>query len=179
MARLATCKESALSSATLDALESTRINGKLADVYLQFANSEPAIRSYLQMEAALREGSLSDYDLECIKLLVSELTQCHFCLSMHTMKARQAGVDKDSQLTIRRGDKLEDKRLNAMMSIVRHLYTQPGTLDGGLLEDARCNGISDTELLDITMAMSTIFFTNITNHINDTEVKMPVAPSIE
>ena len=179
MARLTTCKESALSAATLDALEPTRINGKLADVYLQFANSEPAIRSYLQMEAALREGSLSDFDLECIKLLVSEFTQCHYCLSMHTMKARKAGVDKDTQLAIRRGDTLEDKRLNAMMNIVRHLYIQPGTLETGLLEDARSNGISDTELLDITMAMSTIFFTNITNHINDTEVKLPAAPSIQ
>ncbi|MEE9333844.1 MAG: carboxymuconolactone decarboxylase family protein [Granulosicoccaceae bacterium] len=178
MARLATCKESALSTATVDALEHTRISGKLADVYLQFANSEPAIRGYLQMEAALREGSLSEYDLECIKLLVSEFTQCHFCLSMHTMKARKAGVDKDTQLAIRRGDTLDDKRLNAMMGIVRHLYTKPGTLEAALLDDARNNGISDTELLDITMAMSTIFFTNITNHINDTEVKLPAAPSI-
>ncbi len=178
MARLHTCKESALSAATLDALEATRINGKLADVYLQFANSEPAIRSYLQMETALREGSLSDHDLECIKLLVSEITQCHFCLSMHTMKARKAGVDTETQLAIRRGDTLEDPRLNAMMSIVRHLYTQPGTLDSGLLEDARSKGITDTELLDITMAMSTIFFTNITNHLNDTEVTLPEAPPI-
>ncbi len=178
MARLSTCKESALSRATLDALEHTRINGQLADVYLQFANSEPAIRSYLQMEAALREGSLSDYDLECIKLLVSEFTQCHFCLSMHTMKARKAGVDKETQLAIRRGDSLKDKRLNAMMNIVQHLYQQPGTLDSALLEDARNSGITDTELLDITMAMSTIFFTNITNHINDTEVTLPAAPSI-
>jgi len=159
MARLHTCKESALSSITLDALEHTRINGQLADVYLQFANSEPAIRAYLQMEAALREGALSDYDLECIKLLVSEFTQCHFCLSMHTMKARKAGVDKETQLSIRRGDTLEDKRLNAMMNIVRHLYTQPSTLESALLEDARSNG-------------------NITNHINDTEVKLPAAPSI-
>jgi len=178
MARLSTCKESALSKATLDALEHTRINGKLADVYLQFANSEPAIRSYLQMEASLREGSLSDYDLECIKLLVSEFTQCEFCLAMHTMKARKAGVDKDTQLAIRRGDSVDDKRINAIISIVRHLYKQPGTLDAALLEDARSHGITDTELLDITMAMSTIFFTNITNHINDTAVTLPAAPSI-
>lgn len=178
MARLSTCKESALSSATLDALEPTRINGKLADVYLQFANSEPAIRSYLQMEASLREGSLSDYDLECIKLLLSELTQCHYCLAVHTMKARKAGVDKEIQLAVRRGEPLEDKRLNAMMSIVRHLFMEPGTLGTALLDDARSQGITDTELLDITMAMSTIFFTNITNHINDTDVTLPEPPSI-
>lgn len=179
MARLRTCKESDLSTMTLDALEHTRISGELADVYLQFANSEPAIRGYLQMEAALREGALSNHDLECIKLLVSELTQCHYCLAMHTMKARKAGVDKAMQIAIRRGDALDDKRLNVMMSIVRQLYTQPGTLDAALLDEARSNGITDTELLDITMAMSTIFFTNMTNHINDTEVKLPAAPSIK
>ncbi len=178
MARLTTCKESALSASTLEALEHTRINGELAPVYLQFANSEPAVRSYLGMEAALRAGSLSDYELEAIKLLVSELTQCHFCLAMHTMKARKAGLDKQSQLAIRRGDELEDGRLNIMMKLVRALFTQTGKLDQALLDEARSSGVTDTQLVDLTMAMSTIFFTNITNHINDTEATLPVPPSV-
>jgi len=76
--RLSTCKESALSEATLAALAPVRQNGALAEVYLQFANSEPAIRAYLGMEAALQNGSLDDQELECIKLLVSELTQCEW-----------------------------------------------------------------------------------------------------
>jgi AhpD family alkylhydroperoxidase len=178
MARLTTCEESTLSVSTLEALEPTRMNGKLAPVYLQFANSEPALRSYLNMEAALRAGSLSDYELEAIKLLVSELTQCHYCLAMHTMKAGKAGMSKETQLAIRRGDELDDKRINIMMKLVRNLFGKPGTLDQVLLNEARSCGVSDAQLLDLTMAMSTIFFTNITNHINDTEVTLPIPPSV-
>lgn len=178
MARLTTCKESALSASTLEALEPTRINGELAPVYLQFANSEAALRSYLGMEAALRAGSLTDYELEAIKLLVSELTQCHFCLAIHTMKARKAGLDTESQLAIRGGDELDDSRLNIMMRLVRQLLAIPGKLDQTLLDEARRCGVTDEQLVDLTMAMSTIFFTNITNHINDTEATLPVPPSV-
>ncbi len=178
MARLSTCKESALSAMTLEALEPTRLNGKLADIYLQFANSEPALRSYLQMEVALREGSLSDYDLEAVKLLISELTQCRYCLSIHTMKARKAGIDPETQLQIRRGDDLADARLNALLRIARTLYSQPGELDQALLDDARQHGVTDEQLLDLTMAMSTIFFTNISNHINSSEATLPVPEPI-
>ena len=52
------------------------MNGKLADVYLQFANSEPALRAYLQMEHALKQGSLNTREIEAIKLWVSQQTGC-------------------------------------------------------------------------------------------------------
>jgi len=76
MHRLKTRTESDLAQPTLDNLEPVRIGGKISDVYLQFANSEGALRTYLQMEATLREGSLSDVELESIKLLVSEKNRC-------------------------------------------------------------------------------------------------------
>ena len=83
MARLITCDESSLSKETLEILEPTRINGKLADVYLQFANSEPALAAYMSMEQKLREGSLPDHELEAIKLLVSQLTECDYLSLIH------------------------------------------------------------------------------------------------
>jgi len=178
VSRLSTRSESALQAETLDALEPVRQNGRLSDVYLQFANSEPALRAYLTMESSLRAGSLSTADIESIKLLMSELTQCHYCLAIHSMKARHAGIDLPSQRAIRRGETLGVPRLDAMLAIVRALFRTPGVLDNQLLVAAREAGLSDEELVDITLVMSTIFFTNITNHVNDTEVTLPPAPSI-
>lgn len=178
MTRLSTCKESALSAASLSALEPVRLKGRIADVYLQFANSEAALQAYLGMEKALQAGSLEARDLETIKLLVSELTQCEYCLSIHSFKSGQAGIAEPQQLLIRQARPTGDARIDVIVRLVLALIKQPGTLEQALLDEARSTGLSDENLVDICMCMSTIFFTNITNHINNSKSPMPPAPKI-
>ena len=179
MARLNTRDEATLSVEALAALEPTRMNGKIADVYLQFANSEPATMAYLQMEASLKKSSLSELEIESIKLLVSEINQCEYCLAMHTMKSRKAGIATDMQMAIRSHGKTSNARVDALLDIVRAFFKQPGPLSDELLTNARGSGLSDQELVETAMAVSTIFFTNITNHINNTEITVPVAPPVK
>ena len=179
MSRLPIRDESTLSEACLAVLEPTRINGKIADVYLQFANSEASTIAYMAMEKSLQSASLSALEIESIKLFVSELTQCDFCLSMHTMKSRKVGIDKPMQIAIRRGEPTSNARVDALLAMVAAFFKQPGALSDQLINDAREAGLSDQELVETTMAVSTIFFTNIANHINKTETSLPPAPSIE
>ncbi len=178
MARLSTCKESALSAETLAALEPVRLNGRLSEVYLQFANSEVALRAYLVMEQALQAGTLDAAEQECIKLLVSELTQCEHCLSIHSFKSKKAGISEAEQLLIRQGASTGNPQLDVLVTLVLALFRQPGALDQGVLDDARAAGMSDEKLVDICMCMSTIFFTNITNHINHSTSPLPPAPEL-
>ena len=167
-----------LQPSTLEALESVRISGKLADVYLQFANSEPALRAYLHMESSLQEGSLSAKELEAVKLWVSELSGCDFCLSVHSFKAKQAGIDEHQQIAIRSGGSSGNARIDALMNMAQIIYRQRGSIEQTALDQARAAGLSDENLVDLSMAISTILFTNMTNHINDTRTSLPPAPSL-
>jgi len=178
MARLKTLDEATLSPETLSALDSVRMNGKLAPVYLQYANSEPALRAYLHMEAALQQGQLDERTLEAVKLAVSQRTGCDFCLSVHTMKGKRAGLDETAQLAIRRGEPTGDAYLDVVQEIVRVFFTRRGALSPELMAKAKAVGLDDGSLLDICMAVSTIVFTNISNHVNDTDLSLPPAPSI-
>ena len=188
MSRLAIRNDSQLQSSTLQALEKVKVGGKLPDVYLQFANSEPALCAYLHMEASVREGSLSTMEAEAVKLWVSEQTGCGFCLSVHSFKALQAGLSKQQQLDIRRHGLIAEgsmadcqaacHRINTLLGIARTIYSHRGNIAQAELDDARKAGLSDKNLVDLTMVISTIFFTNITNHINDTQSSLPPAPDL-
>ncbi|OED42280.1 hypothetical protein AB833_06395 [Chromatiales bacterium (ex Bugula neritina AB1)] len=178
MPRLASLTDDELSANLIRQLEPTRVSGQIADVYRQFANSEEALSAYLIMEESLRAGSLADRDIESIKLLVSQLTRCDYCLSTHTMKARKAGLDTQTRKAIREGRETDDKRLNAITSIVRSFFRTPGPLEDGQIAKARTAGLTDANLVDLAMVVSTIFFTNITNHINDTKSTLPPAPAV-
>ena len=188
MSRLAIRTESQLQAPTLQALEKVKLGGKLPDVYLQFANSEPALRAYLHMEASVREGSLSTMEVEAVKLWVSEQTGCEFCLSVHSFKAQQAGLSKQQQLDIRRHGLIAENsmgdypdachRINGLLGIARTIHSRRGNIAQSELDEARKAGISDENMVDLTMVISTIFFTNITNHINDTQSSLPPAPDL-
>ncbi len=178
MARLHTRNETELTEETLELLAPTRVQGQIADVYLQFANSEHALNAYMTMEACLRHSQLSEKELEAIKLLVSETTGCEYCLSVHTMKSKRAGLDQAQQLAIRSGKPSGNEKLDTILAIVRHFFNERKPIPDSLLHSARQHGIADQTLVDIAMTTSTIFFTNITNHINDTERTLPAAPPL-
>jgi len=145
MARLKTLDESILSEETLNALKPVRMKGALAPVYLQYANSEPALQAYLYMEQALCRGALDERTLEAIKLAVSERTGCDFCLSVHTFKGKKSGLDADTQMAIRQGHATGEGRLDAVLDIVRALQSRRGALPEALLQNARQHGCCKNE----------------------------------
>jgi len=179
MARLTTLDESTLSNELTTALEPARSNGRLAPVYLQYANSEPALLAYLHMEQALTQGNLDERTLEAIKLAVSERTGCDFCLSVHTFKGKKIGLDSTIQIAIRRGEPTGDAYLDAVLDVVQAFLKRRGALPDAMLEAARRQGLDAASLLDVCMAVATITFTNIANHVNDTDLSLPPAPPLK
>ena len=176
--RLNTIEITKLSEVTIEALEPFRQNGKIAPVYLQFANSEAALQAYLRMEQSLSLGSLTTLQLEAVKLWVSQQTGCEFCLSVHSFKAQSAGLDEPQQMAIRTDGETGNQSLDALLRLARTLFRTPGSIPQDVLSDARAAGLSDENMVDLAMAMSTIFFTNLTNHINDSKSPLKAAPAI-
>lgn len=177
MSRLATRDENTLSEGTLHALQSARVKGKLPPVYQQLANSEHALLAYLHMESALKRSSLSLRTVEAIKLAVSEHNQCDFCLSNHHFKSGTVGFSEAQRLAIRRGEAIGEPQLDGILAAVWHMLKHPGGLSEQRLQGLRDQGIDDSAMVDIALAISTITFTNLFNHFNDTDLSLPAAPS--
>jgi AhpD family alkylhydroperoxidase len=168
VARLAIRSFDDLEQATRDALAPVAASGPIANVWLEFASSEPALRAYLAMERALDVGTLLPGEIEAIKLRVSTLNSCAFCVAVHRKKARDAGLSRESIAAAQVGEPTGDERLDAMLTIVGGFFNSPGTTPDELISEARAVGVDDAALMDLAMAVSAIFFTNIANHINDT-----------
>jgi len=179
MARLHTCADDEMSNGLRNQLKQVVPGNKLPPVYRQMANSEGALTAYLGMEAAIRDGSLNEREVEAVKLAVSELNRCDYCLSVHTWKSTQAGLDREAQLAIRKGEPVGEDRLDLVVTIARHFFRQPGNLPDDLIEQARKQGLTDQNFLDIVLVASTIFLTNTFNHINDTELSFEPAPALQ
>ena len=117
MPRLKTRTVPSLSGECLQAMESVQMNGKIPEIYRQFANSEPAVIAYLGMENSLLQFSLSELEIESIKVMVSQRAGCEYCLSVHTMKLRKLGMDESYQTAVRSNTPTSNARIDAILAI--------------------------------------------------------------
>lgn len=177
MARLKQCDDDELTSPLVERLRADTGKRVIAPVFREMGNSPQMLGAYLTMEQTVNSCSLDEREVEAIKLLVSEIGRCEFCLSVHSAKATAAGLDTDEQLAVRREQSLGDERLDTLLVLAGHLARSSGPLSNKQIDQARQAGLSDRNLVDLVLVVSTIFLTNAFNHINDSELVFPAAPA--
>lgn len=150
--------------------------GKVPNSYIGIGGNSPvALEAVLNLEAALKKSSLSARDIEVVKLVVSQSTGCDYCLAAHTLMGKKIGLDRDAMLALRQGRPSGNARDDALAKFVLILITTSGTLHSDVVDAIRQAGVSDAQIVDITLAVASIAFTNLFNRINDTTLDFPPA----
>jgi uncharacterized peroxidase-related enzyme len=150
--------------------------GKVPNLYADLgSNSALALEAALNLDAALRKSSLAARDIEVIKLAVSEVAGCDYCLAAHVLMGRKAGLERTAIETARHGGASGDARLDALALFVRKLVSTRGTVPAQVVEAVRAAGYSDAQIADALLAITTITLTNLFNRVNDTVLDFPPA----
>ncbi|CAB3750288.1 carboxymuconolactone decarboxylase family protein [Paraburkholderia solisilvae] len=150
--------------------------GKVPNSYVGIGGNSPvALEALLNLEASLKKSSLSARDIEVVKLVVSETTGCDYCLAAHTMVAQKFGFDREAILALRQIRPSGDARNDTLAWFVRHLLTTTGTVQTDVVAVVKEAGVTDEQIVDLTMAVAAIVFTNLFNRINDTTLDFPAA----
>jgi uncharacterized peroxidase-related enzyme len=153
-----------------------RAAGKVPNTYAAIGAYRPnALKAMLQADGALAAGSLSKQDQETIKLLVSEIAGCHYCLAAHSLLGKLAGLTPEVQRQIRTGQPTGDAKRDALVRFVRNLVQTSGEISDQEFSAIKAAGYSDAELVDIALGVAVITFTNIFNRINDTDLDYSAA----
>jgi uncharacterized peroxidase-related enzyme len=148
--------------------------GSVPNMFAALGHLAPAsLSAVLNAEGALARGSLSKQDLETIKLVVSELTGCDYCVAAHVMLAKMAGLSAEAINRIRTGESTGDSKRDALVAFVRKLQLSSGTISQADFDAIRAAQYTETQLADISFAIALTIFTNTFNRINDTTVDFP------
>jgi len=148
--------------------------GAVPNTYAALAAHGPAaLKSILAADAVLASGSLSKRDQEVIKLVVSTAVGCDYCAAAHNHLAKLAGVKPEALKQIREGQPSGDAKRDALVRFVRNLAQTSGTVSDEDFAAIKAVGYTDAQLVEISLAIATIAFTNVFNRINDTEIDFP------
>jgi uncharacterized peroxidase-related enzyme len=139
------------------------------------SNSPIALETLLNIDDALKKGTLGAKEAEVVKLVVSQAAECDYCLAAHTLISKKTGLSKEDILAFRHGAPSSDARLDTLANFTRKLIATKGTLSGATLEKIKAAGFTDAQIVDIVLAIASITVTNLFNRINDTVVDFPPA----
>ncbi|WP_423197104.1 MULTISPECIES: carboxymuconolactone decarboxylase family protein [unclassified Cupriavidus] len=142
------------------------------------AHGPEALQAVLAADGVLAGGSLSKQDQETIKLIVSEVAGCDYCVAAHSLLGKLTGLKPDTLVDLRAGRGTGDAKRDALASFVRTLASTSGTVPVAQFEAIKAAGYSDRQLVDISLAIALTVFTNVFNRINDTAIDFPAVPSI-
>jgi len=172
----------------IDTPAATSASGETADVFAGIrkavgmvpnayaaigALNTPALKAMLSADAVLARGVLSAQDRETVKLVVSAIAGCDYCVAAHSLAGKASGLPVDTVRAIRALEPTGDARRDALIAFVRRLQESQGTLEAESLAALRAAGFPDEAVVDIALAIAVITFTNVFNRVNDTTVDFP------
>ncbi|NID17230.1 carboxymuconolactone decarboxylase family protein [Luteibacter yeojuensis] len=137
------------------------------------AHGPEALKAILEAEGVLAASSLSKQDQETIKLVVSVAAGCDYCVAAHSLVGKLAGLEPGTLKSIRDGSPTGDEKRDALIRFVRNLVETSGTIEPASFAEIKAAGYTDAELVDISLTIAVIVFTNTFNRINDTTVDFP------
>ncbi|SEQ00856.1 uncharacterized peroxidase-related enzyme [Pseudomonas sp. NFACC02] len=148
--------------------------GKVPNAYATLATLAPAaLQAMLAADKVLSGGPLSKPDQETIKLVISELAGCDYCVAAHSMVGKMVGLNVETMHHIREGHATGNAKRDALVAFVRHLALNPGTLPDAQVQTLQDAGYSGEDIVHIGLAIAVITFTNVFNRVNDTTVDFP------
>ena len=148
--------------------------GKVPNTFATIgAHGPAALKAILQADGVLAAGSLSKQEQESIKLAVSEVAGCDYCVAAHSMLGKLTGLQPNVLRQIRAGQPTGDAKRDALVHFVRALVRSRGTLSAAEFAAIKNAGYTDAQLVEISLAIAVTVFTNVFNRINDTAVDFP------
>jgi len=149
--------------------------GFVPNLYATIAYSKNGLEKYLAYQNA--KTSLSNKEKEAVNLIVSQVNNCEYCLSAHTVIGKMNGFTDEQVLDIRNG-KASDAKLNALVKLAAEITKTRGYADTDIVDAFFAQGYSNENLVDVILQVSDKTAMNYLHNLTKVTVDFPLAPAL-
>ena len=164
--------------AWIDEIEADDAEGRLAELYAELVEKRGKVSNILKvhslqpealsghldlyMAVMFGQSGLSRAEREAIAVVVSAANDCEYCVNHHLEALRRYIDDEDTLALLSTADGLEtlEPRLSNMVRHAEKLTTAPQAMTESDLGELRAVGLSDRDILDITLVTAYFNFVN-------------------
>lgn len=138
--------------------------GKVANILKVHSLNPEALGNHLDLYMTLMFGKsgLSRAEREAIAVVVSADNECEYCINHHVEALRHYIDDEDTLNMLATADGLEtlEPRLSNIVRHAEKLTSAPGAMTESDLGELRAVGLSEKDILDLTLIVGYFNFVN-------------------
>ena len=151
--------------------------GFVPNLYATFGYSKNGLGTYLNLQNAV--SSISKKEREVVNLVVSQVNDCRYCQSAHTVLGKMNGFTDEQILEIRTGEASFDAKLNALAIFVKDATENRGRASEENIANFFAAGYTNENLVDVLMVIGDKIISNYLHAITQIPIDFPVAPVLE
>ncbi len=150
--------------------------GLVPNLYAVMAHSETALGNYLQFQNA--KTTFSNKEKQAVNLVVSQVNDCLYCLSAHTLLGTMNGLTEEQTIEIRKGEATFDLKLNTLVALAKEITAKKGFIAETVLNNFINAGYTKGQVVELVMLVAEKSAMNYLHAITKVDIDFPVAKSI-
>ncbi len=154
------------------------LKSKQINIFKGIGANANVLKAFVAFSGAVKAaGELTAAEHEIVALVTGQKHRCEYCLAAHTLMAGKAGLKDDEIIDVRKGIGFDD-RSQALVDFATAVIDTDGFISDEQLERFREAGFSDAAVVEVLAAIAVNTFTNLFNHVHETEIDFPVAVAV-
>ncbi|OAQ41949.1 alkylhydroperoxidase [Pedobacter psychrophilus] len=150
--------------------------GMVPNLYAVMAISENALGNYLLFQNA--KTSFSNKEKQAVNLVVSQVNECHYCQSAHTLLGTMNGLTEEQTIEIRKGNASFDIKLNALVVLAKEITAKKGFASTETIEAFISAGFTKSQVIELVFLVAEKTAMNYVHAITNVEIDFPLAKAI-
>ncbi|NUR25447.1 MAG: carboxymuconolactone decarboxylase family protein [Catenulispora sp.] len=145
--------------------------GMIPNMYGRMANAPGLLRTYFAGYDAFRKDSgFTPVEQEVVLLTISRINGCTYCVAAHSTLADRAKAPTEIVDAVRDGKPLPDAKLDALSNFTAVILESRGLPTVAQLDSFLAAGYSETDVLQVVLAVSVKTISNYANLLFHTPV---------
>jgi len=165
---------SANNQETFDALKKGL--GIVPNLYAVMALSDTALGNYLAFQNA--KTTFSNKEKQAVNLIVSQVNECHYCQSAHTVLGKLNGLTEEQTIEIRKGHAAFDHKLNALVELAKEITAKKGFASAQAIDTFINAGYTKGQVIELVFLVAEKTAMNYVHAITKVEIDFPLAKEI-
>lgn len=151
--------------------------GFVPNLYAYYAKNETALGDYLALQN--RKSTLKAKEREVINLVTSQINDCRYCQSAHTLLGKMNGFTEDQIIELRQGFASFDSKIDALVKFTAAVVENKGKVTD-TIKDAFFNaGYTEANMIDVVIVVGDKVISNYIHNLTDFAIDFPLAPVID
>lgn len=134
--------------------------GFIPNVFAAIAESPLALETFVTLNGAFAESSLSPEEQQIVLLATSTENNCVYCVAGHTAFANQINMPQRDVDAMREMRPLEDEKLQALNKLVRQMVRGRGRVSETDIENFLAAGYSRQQFFEVIIGVCVKTFSN-------------------